>query len=224
VQVSRGVRRIACLVAALSTWLPISATAQPVADPGSRDWRPAVNLGVTFADITTDYRESAPLPGAAAGVALTPPLGFGLTVELWYVEQGGRGRAVLGEAPARADLTLRYLELAVLADLWVGQPLQRDLAVLQSTFTPYFFTGSYSAVLLDAAAEVSIEGPQRALVLGEEIAPLDFGWLIGGGVRFPLGGVEAKLEARSVFGLTDISPDREVVHTGSMTVVLGARF
>lgn len=198
-----GTRTVVAVLAASALALPLAAQS-PAAGPA----RVGILAGINSATVGGDDADDAErITGLVAGVYLVKPIGggFALRPELLYSQKGAE--APLDEEDAmntKAKLKLAYLDVPVL--------LQYE-GTGSSTVRPNLYLGPSFGFKTSCEVEGSGEGVAVSIDCDEaeiDIKSLDVGGVIGGGIVFPLGTIDATLGARYQHGFTDLDADASV--------------
>lgn len=158
---------------------------------------------------------------------------FAIQTELLYVEKGAEWSEEFYDyisgyyitARGDADLTLKYIEIPVLAKFII--PVQT------STVKPNIFCGLALAINTEAEIEmkgsINIDGYSESFSetedISDEINSFDMGLIFGAGIDIPAGNGAVTLDARYNMGLLNVSEEDDVDLKNSMiSFMIGYKF
>lgn len=198
-----GARTYTALLAASALAMPLAAQS-PAAGPA----RVGILAGVNSATVGgKDAEDAERLTRVLAGVYLVKPIGngFALRPELLYSQKGAEAPLDAEDAVAtKAKFKVAYIDVPVL--------LQFE-GTGTSEVRPNLYLGPSFGFKASCEVEGSGEGLSVSMDCDEaemDIKSLEVGGVIGGGIVFPLGTIDATLGARYQHGFTDLESDAAV--------------
>ena len=203
----------------MRTWtkcaLAIGALALAAADvhaqsaaPVAPRYRFGLMVGLNLADMT-ETEDADMRMGFLVGGSLMIPVGtgaFAFQPEVLYSQKGVKGTTVDEGSGQEVDITLKhdYVEI----------PLLLRLSVVPSGgagVRPFLLVGPSVGI----SAKCEIEGESGGTSVGIdcdnifEVATMDLGGLLGGGIEFPFGTRALSVGARYTFGFSEVFEDTD---------------
>jgi hypothetical protein len=122
---------------------------------------------------------------------------FRLRLEAMYLQKGVQFET--DEAPGGVDYEFKsaYLEI----------PVMISYTFVTQKVKPYLIAGPTIGFCLSAKKNISWDSQHREIDIKEGTESIDFGLGLGAGLNVPIGSNSIFLEARYVFGLTNVNED-----------------
>lgn len=160
-----------------------------------------------------------PRTGLSGGFALRYQRynGLGIQAEMLYLGKGSYADGIIDGIPVRARFDLTYIEIPLLLTYRMD---------LRTRFSPRFFAGPSISRNIDALITYRARGSQTEFTEEDtSVEGRDFGFVVGTGLEFDLGGERVFLEVRGLLGQANVRErDDFPLHNRSVGFLFGITF
>jgi outer membrane protein W len=193
-----------------------SALVSQVQAQSGKVWSIGPEVGVNFSKFGRDANTNDMKAGILAGAFVTYSIvnNFGITTKFLLSQRGYHRQNTILNKPE--DLTLNYIEVPILARFFLNK---------SGRFRPNLFVGPSLNFLMGATNKLGNDDAKKILNYKDVYNTFDFGVTGGLGLNFAIADeTRILLDARYVYGLSDVTKSSENANNQTISISAGVQF